>query len=190
MNSETRTCQNCKNQFTIEPEDFNFYEKIKVPPPTWCPECRALRRFLWRNDKTFYRRKDRKTGRDFLAMFAPDAPIEVMERDEWWSDSWDALAYAKEYDWGKPLFTQVQDLIRAVPWASRAVVNLVRSDYCMNANDLKDCYLVFAGSYIENSAYSFNLRQSKECFDTAYGGGNEISYEGFFNYSCFNFFCD
>jgi len=32
MNPEARTCQNCKTQFTIAPEDFQFYEKIKVPP--------------------------------------------------------------------------------------------------------------------------------------------------------------
>lgn len=31
---ENRICQNCKNDFIIEPEDFVFYEKIKVPPPT------------------------------------------------------------------------------------------------------------------------------------------------------------
>ena len=30
--------QNCKKEFTIEPEDFNFYEKIKVPAPTFCPK--------------------------------------------------------------------------------------------------------------------------------------------------------
>ena len=28
--SEKRICQNCKKEFTIDPEDFNFYEKIKV----------------------------------------------------------------------------------------------------------------------------------------------------------------
>lgn len=36
---ETKTCQNCKTRFTIEPEDFVFYEKIGVPAPTFCPEC-------------------------------------------------------------------------------------------------------------------------------------------------------
>jgi len=30
--NETKNCQNCKNDFTIEPDDFSFYEKIKVPP--------------------------------------------------------------------------------------------------------------------------------------------------------------
>jgi len=49
-NSEIKNCQNCKKDFTVEPEDFNFYEKIKVPPPTFCPECRLVRRMLWRNE--------------------------------------------------------------------------------------------------------------------------------------------
>jgi len=29
MNKETKVCQNCKNQFTIEPEDFEFYLPAK-----------------------------------------------------------------------------------------------------------------------------------------------------------------
>lgn len=33
---ETKSCQNCKKDFIIEPEDFNFYSKMKVPAPTWC----------------------------------------------------------------------------------------------------------------------------------------------------------
>ena len=49
-------CQNCKKDFVIEPEDFNFYEKIKVPPPTFCPECRLIRRFARRNEKALYHR--------------------------------------------------------------------------------------------------------------------------------------
>ncbi|MBI5220508.1 MAG: hypothetical protein HY978_01565 [Candidatus Liptonbacteria bacterium] len=39
--SEAKICQNCKTDFTIDPEDFDFYRKIDVPPPTWCPECRV-----------------------------------------------------------------------------------------------------------------------------------------------------
>ena len=31
--SETKVCQNCHNEFTIEPDDFTFYEKMKVPAP-------------------------------------------------------------------------------------------------------------------------------------------------------------
>ncbi len=57
MKSETKTCQNCKKDFIIEPEDFNFYEKIKVPPPTWCPECRMVRRMVFRDYRVLHKRK-------------------------------------------------------------------------------------------------------------------------------------
>ena len=36
MMDETRVCQNCKKDFVIEPDDFLFYEKMKVPAPTFC----------------------------------------------------------------------------------------------------------------------------------------------------------
>jgi len=35
MKSEKRICQNCKRELIIEPEDFEFYQKIKVPAPTF-----------------------------------------------------------------------------------------------------------------------------------------------------------
>ena len=41
-NSENLICKNCNKEFIIESDDFGFYEKINVPPPTFCPDCRAL----------------------------------------------------------------------------------------------------------------------------------------------------
>ena len=56
MEAQIKKCQNCKKDFTIEVEDFNFYEKIKVPPPTFCPECRHIQRLASRNVKSLYKR--------------------------------------------------------------------------------------------------------------------------------------
>lgn len=56
MISQTKQCQNCKNFFVIESEDFEFYEQIKVPPPTFCWECRLQRRMVFRNERALYRR--------------------------------------------------------------------------------------------------------------------------------------
>ena len=42
MNSETKNCQNCHTNFVIVPDDFSFYEKIKVPTPTFCPATNNL----------------------------------------------------------------------------------------------------------------------------------------------------
>ena len=38
MTGEQKNCQNCKKDFVIEPDDFLFYEKMKVPAPTFCAE--------------------------------------------------------------------------------------------------------------------------------------------------------
>lgn len=53
---ENKICQNCKNSFIIEPDDFSFYEKIKVPPPTFCPECRHYQRNKFRNPMKLWHR--------------------------------------------------------------------------------------------------------------------------------------
>jgi len=54
MNVEKRMCQNCKREFTITPDDFAFYSKIKVPPPTFCPDCRLQRRMTFRNERSLF----------------------------------------------------------------------------------------------------------------------------------------
>ncbi|RJQ28345.1 hypothetical protein C4571_03785, partial [Candidatus Parcubacteria bacterium] len=83
MESETRVCQNCESQFMIEPEDFDFYKKIDVPPPTWCPDCRMKRRLTWRNEHDLYRRKDDAGGKEIFSGFPPDAPIKIYEKEYW-----------------------------------------------------------------------------------------------------------
>ena len=100
MKSETRECQNCKQDFIIEPEDLNFYEKIKVPPPTFCPECRNQRRMSWRNERTLYKRKCDAPGHDemLISFLPPEEQLTVYDANVWWSDAWDPLSYGKEYD--------------------------------------------------------------------------------------------
>jgi len=67
--SQNIVCQNCKKDFIIEPEDFNFYKKIKVPPPTFCPECRLVRRMISTNERVLYKRKCDLTGERILSMY-------------------------------------------------------------------------------------------------------------------------
>ncbi len=42
--NKTKNCQNCKKDFTIELEDFKFYEKMGLPLPRLCPNCRHYNR--------------------------------------------------------------------------------------------------------------------------------------------------
>ncbi|MBI3888765.1 hypothetical protein HY311_03145 [Candidatus Nomurabacteria bacterium] len=174
---ETKICQNCKQNFTIEPEDFNFYEKIKVPPPTFCPSCRAMRRLLWRNERSLYRNKCAFSGEDIISMFAPEKDFNVYERDIWWSDKWDPISYGKDYDFSKPFFQQFKELLHSVPLASLGNSNIVNSKYVNHTEDLKNCYLVYGSMSSENVSYAqgvlnvkdsfdlFNVLKSEQCFD-------------------------
>ena len=176
MNAETKSCQNCKQNFVIEPEDFLFYEKIKVPPPTWCPECRMVRRMLWRNEQGLYHRKD-SNGKDIISIFAPEKPYVIYDQKYWWSDNWDPLDYAREYDFSKPLFSQLDVLLRNIPLMALQNFEAVNSDYCTNCSRNKDCYLVTAGFTNENVMYANRVLFSKDSLDLHLAEKLETSYE-------------
>lgn len=179
MEPEIRNCQSCKNQFTIEPEDFAFYEKIKVPPPTWCPMCRLMRRLSWRNERNLYRRKCDAPGHaeTIITMYSPEIDIPVYDQKFWWSDEWDAGQYAREYDFSRTFFEQWHDLLKAVPTPSLINLSDVQSDYCNFTYQSKSCYLNFASDMNEDTAYLYHSIQNKNCFDLLGSRKNEKCYE-------------
>jgi len=176
MSSETKICQNCKNNFTIEPEDFKFYEKIKVPPPTWCPECRAQRRMTWRNERALYKRKD-ANGIDVISIYSEDKPVKIYERNYWWSDKWNPMDFGKDYDFSKPLFIQFRELFESVPAASIFNSNPVNSDYCNHSGYMKNCYLTPASWECERVSYSARTINSKDSIDLMAVFKCELCYE-------------
>jgi len=190
MNSRREICQNCQQEFRIEPEDFAFYEKMEVPPPTFCPECRLQRRMIWRNEIVFYKRICDATGNEIFSMFSPKAPVNVYDRDYWWSDKWDPLAYGREYDFKRPFFEQLKELIQTVPWPSRSFLDNVGSEYCMNCSYLKNCYMLFDADSCEDSSYGVGINKLKNCFDNLSLDSCELCYECFFCARCYRaFYC-
>ncbi len=112
---ENKICQNCKKNFTIEPEDFNFYEKIKVPSPTFCPECRQQRRYAWRNERTLYRRDCDLCGKSMVTIYSPNKNLKVYCLKCWWGDGWDPASYGRDFDFSRPFFEQYAELQKEVP---------------------------------------------------------------------------
>ncbi len=182
MNSVPCQCQNCKQNFAVHPDDVLFYEKIKVPSPTRCPECRAIRRMLWWNEHNLYRKQG------MFSTFPEASPIKIMERDAWWGDGWDALEYGRDYDFSRPFFEQFHELMLAVPWPSRDVQRLVNSDYSNQASDLKNCYLVFNSGMSEDCLYGVASLQMRDSMDFYFCGKSELCYEVMNVENCYNTF--
>ena len=185
MQNETRNCQNCKQNFVIEPDDFNFYEKIKVPPPTWCPDCRAMRRLMWRNERSLYHNTCAFSGKSIISMFSPETKLTVYDRDIWWSDKWDPLSYGQEYDFSRPFFEQFRDLFFRVPLANLGNTNCIASEYGNHNADCKNCYLLYASYENENVAYAQGVLNTKDSFDLYTVMKSEQCYE---NVVCTNMY--
>ncbi|MDE2079672.1 MAG: hypothetical protein KGI73_04815 [Patescibacteria group bacterium] len=188
MNTEQRICQNCKQQFVIEPDDFAFYEKIKVPPPTWCPMCRAWRRMAFRDYRALHKRKDDWNGKEIFSIFSNTSPFKVYNRDAWWSDAWDPRDYGRDYDFSKTFFAQMRELMRAVPMPAQTAWNMANSAYCTGAHDLKNCYLVFVATNCEDCMYCAEINQTKSSLDLLRAESTESSYHSFGLTKCYRTF--
>jgi hypothetical protein len=111
MNSEARICQNCRQNFIIESEDFSFYaDKVKTPPPTFCPECRMRRRMTWRNERSLYRRECGLCKKPIISIYKTQSPYTVYCHSCFRSDAWNPFDYGREYDFAKPFFVQFNEL--------------------------------------------------------------------------------
>jgi hypothetical protein len=176
MNTETKTCQNCKSQFAIEPEDFNFYKKVAVPPPTFCPTCRLQRRLMVRNERNFYRRECGLCKKSVISMYSTDKPFPVYCSECWWGDGWDPLTFGRPYDFSKPFFEQFRELLNVVPRPNLRNTNNKNSDYCNYVADGKNCYLCFGSIEVEDCLYGCPY-ESKYCVDTYLARESEYCYE-------------
>jgi len=177
MKSEIKTCQNCKQDFKIEPDDFGFYEKIKVPPPTFCPECRYIRRLLDRNEYNFYKRKCDATGKDIISIYKSDVPFPVYEQEYWKSDAFDAREYARDFDFSRPFFEQYEELRRSVPHLAMVNSNSVNSEYTNQANNNRDCYMLVTSNECDKCIYGSWNQYSYFCSDCYMVGKSEFCYE-------------
>ena len=176
---ENRTCQNCTQAFTIEPEDFNFYEKIKVPPPTFCPDCRTVRRLCWRNEMALFKRKCDAPGHEemLISFLPPGEKLTVYDANAWWGDSWDPTLYGKEYDFSRSFFEQWRDLRNIIPLQSLSNIKATNSEYCNVAEGSKDSYMCSATWKAERTLYGNRISETKDSLDLYIVHRSELCYE-------------
>lgn len=187
--SVPKTCQNCKQDFTITSEDFSFYKKIKVPAPTFCPKCRLIRRLIWRNERSLYKRECNLCHKKIISMYDDKATFPVYCKECWKSDSWDPASYGRDYNFEKTFFEQWKELFDSVP--RQAVFqsgNNVNTEYTNMVKDVKNVYLAYSIVYgSENVYYSKNVDYSKNIIDSENITQCEWVYEsigGNKNYNC------
>jgi len=160
---------------------------MDVPPPTWCPECRMIRRMAFWNERNFFKRID-EGGKAILSTYPQESPHKVIDRDFWWSDKFDAASYGRDYDFSRPFFEQFGELLLSVPLPSRLTVGLVNSDYSNASDYIKNCYMCFNASTSEDCFYGVFFTDSRDSVDVLDSDWLESSWEIYSGGNCYRVF--
>lgn len=190
-----RICKQCGTTFSFDQQDLDFFQKIspkfgnikiEMPLPTLCPDCRNIRRQLFRNDRTFYNRKCDLSGKQFVSTFAPGSPYKVYHPDAWYGDGWNAMDYGRDFDFSRPFFDQFAELMHDVPRLGINIVNCENSYYCNFCSDNKDCYLDIAGEANRDCYFNLFVKYSRNIVDSTFVYNSELCYECINCYDCYN----
>ena len=184
---ETKICKHCQENFEITDKDLEFYDKVSpvfnwvkysITTPTFCPTCREQRRMSFKNDRKLYKRRCDLSWKNIISIFSPDKSNKVYHQNDWWTDCWDSLDYAKEFDFSKSFFEQFQELLNDVPRIALMNYNSENSEYWNYAWNNKNCYLVVWWSWEnENCIHWTNFMKSSDCMDCFWARECINSYE-------------
>jgi len=176
---EKKNCQNCKKDFIIEIDDFSFYEKMKVPSPTFCPHCRMIRRMLFGNLSSFYKKKCDSCGEMTIGLYHPNNQSKMYCNLCWWKDNWDGTEYGMDYDPTIPFFEQLIELRNKSIFVALESLypSLVNTKYTNNASYQKDCYMTIYADYDEHCACTMLTFKNKDCLDCYRSRESELCYE-------------
>jgi hypothetical protein len=184
-----RKCQQCGGTFEIFQEDIDFYKKLRVPPPKLCPDCRRQTRLAFVNYTTLYKRRCSAPGHQekIISQIPEPTLFSVYDFDYYWSGNWDPMKYARDYDFSKPFFEQIKELLQTVPQpANTRDPASINSEYTAYGVQLKNCYYTFGGLHSENVFYGHWPMNSRDCFDVLVPWDSERCYEVVYSKKCYH----
>ena len=91
MEQQAKICQKCEQKFTVETDDFPFYEKFDLPLPDMCPYCRWKYLLAFWVFGRFRIAKSALSGKTIITVFSESVPFPIYDRAEFVSDAWGYL---------------------------------------------------------------------------------------------------
>lgn len=179
-------CAQCQQAFSVPSRDQSFYQRISVPSPTKCPQCRFQLRMSFRNERFLYQRECAMCQAPILSQYSADKPYTIYCRTCWWSDRWDPLDYARDYNPNQPFFLQFAELKKVVPRIGLLNdADSVNSDFCHRVNRMKNCYMVYDAVDNEDCLYGSGMYGNKDSIDCDYCDRVELCYDCSFCTECY-----
>ncbi|MFH0806740.1 MAG: hypothetical protein V1885_03395 [Candidatus Brennerbacteria bacterium] len=183
MTSETKICQNCHGSFTIEPDDFGFYQRLDLPAPFRCPKCEWQYLLAFWIFGRFRISVSALSGKRIITALPESVPFPIYERDEFVSDAWDPLSYGRDHDPRRPFLTRLLELQASVPHPHQTGIKNVNCDWTDDVWESRDAYLTRSGLGMESVSYCYRAFYCKNSIDLTYCFNTEHSYDCL---HCFN----
>nr|KKS46743.1 MAG: hypothetical protein UV11_C0025G0015 [Candidatus Giovannonibacteria bacterium GW2011_GWF2_42_19] len=185
MNSENKICQNCHNEFTIESEDFKFYERFNIPVADECPSCRWKHLLAFWTFGKFRKTKSDLSGKEIFTILPASVQFPLYSRVEWASDAWDPTQYARDYDFSRSFFEQFKELQFAVPHPHQTGVRNINCQWSDDVWNSKNCYLCRSLLDCENLSYGYRTFGCRNSVDLTYCFDTEYSYDCTHCFKCY-----
>ncbi len=175
--NQTKVCVDCKNEFEIDSGDLGLYEKIELSIPAQCFLCRIKQHFAFVIFGKFRKGKSDLSGESLITVLPEKSRYPIYKSHEWWSDGWDPISYAQEYDPSKSFFAQLKELQEKIPRPHQTGENSTNCDWCDDVWESKNCYLSRSLLKCENSSYLYRVVEAKDSFDIVYCFNLQNSYD-------------
>lgn len=142
------------------------------------------------NERTLYKRTCDRCGKNCISSFPQDIQANIYCYNCWWSDEWNPLDYGMDIDFSRPFLTQLNELVRKVPWQTLSgnIPTITGTEYFNICSYIKNCYMLCNSDYSENCAYGNYVEHSKDSFDLLMVDFCELCYEGTNLRKCHNTF--
>jgi len=185
----TKNCGHCEHQFSITDADMKFYDTMDVPPPTWCPQCRLMRKMAWCNEGVLYKNRCKHCSRALISYISPTDERDVLCYQCFFGDNHDPLEHGRQIDWDRSMFDQIHELEVSVPHLYAAIDDHnENSEYIHRAGQSKNCYLTFHADFNEDCYYGYGIKRAKDCVDNHYCHESQMCYECIDVSQCNNMF--
>ncbi len=194
------TCAHCHTTFEITADDMQKLanlsptigaQKMLLPPPTLCPDCRKQRRHAWRNERKLYHRQCNHCQKEIISIYAADKPYQVYCLTCWWDSSHEPSQFGQAYDFNRSFFDQYDELLKKVPLPALVSSPDAEENNCAYINfagNSKNCYLTFDADFNEDSYYCNVLKHSRNCMECSYLQTSELCYEVMVSTGCYHLF--
>lgn len=181
-------CKWCGDDFPVTQKEKEILDKISpvldgekmiIPDPTLCADCRLRRKQLFRNERKFYRRKCDVTWKSMVSVYPQELDnIVTYDADYWNSDQCELKEYGVDVDLSKSIMQQFKTFSQKIPkrilFNSASSVNSQYSNYGANS---KDCYMCTGPFHAEKCYYSYLPAKSVGDVDSYFSFGCQYCYE-------------